>query len=328
MRPLDRRQFLKRSLLLLGGLTGAGAIVDLAVRGATTVPPPPLGAIAMPSPTPSAPTATPGLPGPTDAPLATATPPPAGAPEAVAVRWPEPTPGLQPPNGFDLRVPVLMYHRVVDPAAAGDSLPGLVVPPMLFAAQLAQLHALGWRTITLAQLAHALQHGQRPTPRTFVVTIDDGWLDGATEALPILQGLGYHATYFVIGGRIGRPGFLGPADLRTLVAAGMEIGDHTFDHLSLPQLTPARQQYEIVAASARIAQVVGQAPVTFSYPVGRYSPAAEEALAQQGFALAVTTAPGTGASWPNRFVVPRHRVSPDTSPRILLAQLELAGLGL
>ena len=327
MAPLDRRQFLKRSLLLLGGLTGAGAIVDLAVRGATT-PPPPLGAIARPVPSPSAPTATPGLPEPTAAPLATATPPPAGAPDAVAVRWPEPTPGLQPPTGFDLRVPVLMYHRVVDPAAAGNSLPGLVVPPALFAAQLAQLHAIGWRTITLAQLAHALQHGQRPAPRTFVVTIDDGWLDGATEALPILQGLGYQATYFVIGGRIGRPGFLGPADLRTLVAAGMEIGDHTVDHLSLPQLTPARQRYEIAAASSRIAQVVGQAPVTFSYPVGRYSPAAEETLAQQGFALAVTTAQGTGASWLNRFVVPRQRVSPGTSPRILVAQLELARLGL
>lgn len=328
MALLDRRQFLKRSLLLLGGLTGAGAIVELAVRGATTAAPPPVGGIAMNMPSPSALIATPGPSGPTDTPLVAASPPPAGPPQAVAVRWPEPTPGVRPPNGFDLRVPILMYHRVVDPAAAGDSLPSLVVPPALFAGQLAQLHAVGWRTMTLAQLAHDLQHGQRPGPRTFVVTIDDGWIDGATEALPILQRLGYNATYFVIGGRIGRPGFLGPSDLRALVAAGMEIGDHTFDHISLPRLTPARKKYEIAAASARIAQTVGQAPVTFSYPAGHFSPAVEDALAQQGFALAVTTVPGLGASWLNRFVVPRQRVSPATSPSVLIAQLELSQLGL
>ena len=80
------------------------------------------------------------------------------------MRWPEPTPGLQPPNGFDLRVPVLMYHRVVDPAAAGNSLPGLVVPPMLFAAQLAQLHALGWRTIAWPSSRVPCGTASAPTP--------------------------------------------------------------------------------------------------------------------------------------------------------------------
>ncbi|HXR26458.1 MAG TPA: polysaccharide deacetylase family protein [Candidatus Baltobacteraceae bacterium] len=226
-----------------------------------------------------------------------------------------------------MRVPVLMYHRVTDPADAGDSLPGLVVPPQLFSAQLSLLHTAGWRTLTLAQLAQNLQHGRAVPPRTCVITIDDGWVDGATQALPVLQRVGYTATYFVIGGRIGRPGFLGASDLQTLAAAGMEIGDHTFDHISLPRLDPTRQRFEIAAASQRIATVVGQAPVTFSYPAGRWSPSLEELLAQQGFGLAVTTAEGTGSTWLDRFIVPRQRVTPDTSPVSLLAQLELAQFG-
>jgi peptidoglycan/xylan/chitin deacetylase (PgdA/CDA1 family) len=331
MADLDRRQFLRRGLMVLGALTGAGAISELvglaATPGSSTSSPTP-GAARLPAasattitgPTPSTPPPPPPWIAPND-------PQPGGPPIAEAVRWPEPTPGVQPSAGFVLRVPVLMYHRVVDPGQAGDSLPGLVVPPQLFAAQLTLLHDAGWHTVTLAQLAQDLERGRAVPRRTCVITFDDGWLDGVTQALPLLQRLGFAATYFVIGGRIDRPGFLGASDLRELVAAGMEIGDHTFDHVSLPRLDPARQRYEIAAASQRIAQVVGQAPVTFSYPAGRWSPALEELLAQQGFGLAVTTEEGTGSTWPNRFVVPRQRVSPSTSPGSLLARLELTQLG-
>jgi len=38
----------------------------------------------------------------------------------------------------------------------------------------------------------------RPPDKTFVITIDDGWDDGYTYALPILQSHGFVATYFVI----------------------------------------------------------------------------------------------------------------------------------
>ena len=70
----------------------------------------------------------------------------------------------------------------------------------------------------------------KPPAKTFVITIDDGWDDGYTYALPILQSHGFVATYFVIAGRIDRPGFLTSAHLQALVAAGDEIGDHTMDH--------------------------------------------------------------------------------------------------
>ena len=219
-----------------------------------------------------------------------------------------------------------MYHRIVDPAQAGDSLPGLVVPPALFAAQMRVLHAAGWRTITAAELASSLQHGVAVAPRTFVVTIDDGWRDGYTEALPVLQAFGYRATYYVIGKRIGARRFLGGAELQALAAAGMEIGDHTFDHHALPSLPSRMRRFEITAGADRIAQAVGQAPVTFCYPDGRFTVDVEAQVAQAGFGLALTTQPGTRASWSTRYAIPRLRVTPGTTPAALLARMQLAQL--
>jgi len=249
-----------------------------------------------------------------------------------------------PANGaagsFTLHVPILMYHRIVPRALAGDSLPGLVVPPATFAAQLGALAAAGWHTITMATLANDLQANVSPPARTFVITIDDGWYDGYTYALPILQSHGFVATYFVIAGRIDKADFLSTAQLRALVAAGDEIGDHTMDHVSLPALTAARQTYEIDAAAARIAQATGYWPESLAYPSGgvdsqvatavaacqelRIAVVEDRAVTVQPAASQATLAPRMPAiveAWANRFVVPRMRVSPGTTPAALLAEL-------
>lgn len=326
MGQLTRRQFLRASAWLLIGATGAVSLVrealtsldlDEAPRSVTDA--------VVPQPVPRGPVQ-PIAPAPTPAGAHPTIPAPGmdGEPPVIQVaRWPVPTPGLAPPTSFTLRVPILMYHRIVDPAQAGDSLPGLVVPPALFAAQMRTLHAAGWRTITAAELASSLQHGVALAPRTFVVTIDDGWRDGYTQALPILQASEHRATYYVIGKRIGTRRFLGGTELQALAAAGMEIGDHTFDHHVLPSLSSLARRFEITAGADRIAQAVGQAPVTFCYPDGRFSTDVEAQVAEAGFGLALTTQPGTGASWSNRFALPRLRVTPGTTAAALLARMQL-----
>ncbi len=92
--------------------------------------------------------------------------------------------------------------------------PGLVVSPDLFAAQLEALVAAGWRSITAAELAADLAAGDRPPPRTFVITFDDGRSDGYTQAFPILRRLGLVATFYVITGRIGMANNLSASQLR------------------------------------------------------------------------------------------------------------------
>ncbi len=315
---VSRRAFLVSGFWALAAATGAGAGLEVLARQARR--------LASPSPAPKgAASDAPATAGPVAGvgPGSSAVPGahPAGAP-GQAAPWPTPVPGHVPPDGFALIVPVLMYHRIVPPEEAGDSLPGLVVDPTLFAAQLGALRAAGWRGVTVAQLAHALQFGRPLPPRTLAISIDDGWDDGYVHALPALQQAGFSATYYVIGRRIGAGSFLSAAHLRALVAAGMEVGDHTFDHIALPALSGTRQAYEIGAASARIADVLGHAPVTFSYPAGAFDPAVEEAVQEAGFGLAVTTEEGAVQTWAGRFSAPRVRVSPSMSPTTVVATLE------
>ncbi|MER3418962.1 MAG: hypothetical protein C4343_07760 [Chloroflexota bacterium] len=230
--------------------------------------------------------------------------------------------GIRPPVGFVLHVPVLMYHRIVPVAEAGNSLPGLVVPPQLFAAQMAALAAAGWHTITAGDLAADLAAGRRPPPRTFVITFDDGYDDGFTYAYPILRAHGFVATYFVVAGRIGRTAdALTPQQVQALAAAGMEIGDHTYDHIDLAAASPSVVRYEIVAAALRIQALVGRPPVSFAYPFGRYSAAVETAVREAGLQIAFTTVEGSWESWATRFDAPRLRVGPWTRPATLLALL-------
>jgi peptidoglycan/xylan/chitin deacetylase (PgdA/CDA1 family) len=249
-------------------------------------------------------------------------------------------------SSFTLNVPILMYHRIVPVALAGDSIPDLVVPPQTFAAQLDALDAEGWHTITMATLANDLQARIKPPSKTFVITIDDGWDDGYTYALPILQQHGFVATYFVIASRIDVSSFLSSAHLRALVAAGDEIGDHTMDHVNLTAQSPAKLTYEIDAAAARIAQVTGYWPESLAYPSGHEDSRVLAAVAAcQGLRIAVieghlvvqgpaapqqsgaSPAPAPTAmlqayeTWAFRFVIPRIRVTPGTTPAALLAML-------
>jgi len=273
---------------------------------------------------------------------------PKSVPDAIPVRR-----GIVAAASLTLHVPILEYHRIVPSAEAGRSLPGLVVPPETFAAQLEGVAAAGWHTITMATLADDLQAGVKPPPKTFVITMDDGWDDGYAYAFPILQQHGFVATYFVIAGRIDLSGFLTSAHVRSLVAAGDEIGDHTMSHFNLTGGSAATRQYEVDAAAARIAQVSGQWPESLAYPGGHENAqAAASVAACQELRIAVieglvtpqtpvaSQTPGTSKkpsasptprpteppvlneTWANRFTIPRIRVGPGTTSANLLGELD------
>ena len=341
------------SLLAAAGLTvflaAAGWMAMYSGRAiaptGTPVPPTRLATLPTAGPT-SSPTLTPW---PTIASL-TGTPPPSyplvNSCNPASVRGATPVPPARLKAGaFALQVPILMYHRIVPNAEAGDSLRGLVVPPATFAAQLDALWSAGWHTITLATLANDVQAHVKPEPRTFVITIDDGWDDGYKYALPILGKHGFVATYFVIAGRIDHPGFLSSIQLQALVASGDEIGDHTMDHIGLAKLASSKLAYEIDAGAARIAQATGRWPESFAYPSGVFDARAVAAVgACQSLRIAVieefaqppkpapsatppAAPPVALETWVNRFVVPRIRVSPTTTAAKLLAALDPLAAG-
>jgi peptidoglycan/xylan/chitin deacetylase (PgdA/CDA1 family) len=298
------------------------AILALVASGCSSGLPPAVTAPAS-SPSPSAAAVPSAAPSPAPD---VSTDPVAPAPSLPSFRPPVVPARAPVAAGFVIHVPVLMYHRIIPPAQAGDSLTSLVVPPTLFAAQMDALAAAGWHTITAARLLTDLASGIRPAPKTFVISFDDGYDDGYTYALPILKAHGFVATFYVITGRIGNaPGpleALTPQHVQALAAAGMEIGNHTVNHVDLATASPITRRYQIVAASVRIQELVGAAPVTLAYPFGGWDAAAAADVQAAGIGIAFTTVEGAREAWATRYASPRVRVGPGTTPAMLLALVQ------
>jgi peptidoglycan/xylan/chitin deacetylase (PgdA/CDA1 family) len=231
--------------------------------------------------------------------------------------WRGTLPFVPRPAAQTVNVPVLIYH-VFQPAEAAPDQVDYAISTRLFDAQLDLIRARGWRAITAAELARLLETGGRPGLKTFVITIDDGLSDTLTQALPLLQRHGYVATSFVVAGRMGTSGYLSWDEVRRLRDAGIEIGNHTWDHLGMADLSPDEQARTVREAQRTIEAELGSAPRTFAYPGGSYNDGAIAAVRGAGIQAAFTTASGRAVSWANRLTIPRLNVSGAWSPELLL----------
>jgi peptidoglycan/xylan/chitin deacetylase (PgdA/CDA1 family) len=173
------------------------------------------------------------------------------------------------------RLTVLVYHQVGPTANDGST-----VSVDRFREQMEHLKAHH----EIVPLAEGVRRLRCPNRRRLVaVTFDDGYLDNATVAAPILDELGIPATFFVATDLIGsrRPfphdarSGRGPQphmswdDLRRLRDAGHAIGSHTCSHVDLGIVSPAEAERELADSSRRIAHELGEPPRLFAYPYGR-----------------------------------------------------------
>jgi peptidoglycan/xylan/chitin deacetylase (PgdA/CDA1 family) len=91
----------------------------------------------------------------------------------------------------------LTYHRVDDPAARPDLMPGLIsATPGAFADQIDAI-ARHYRPVSMAEILDALAGPQRLPPRAVHVTFDDAYADFASDAWPILRSRNVPVTLFV-----------------------------------------------------------------------------------------------------------------------------------
>jgi peptidoglycan/xylan/chitin deacetylase (PgdA/CDA1 family) len=104
---------------------------------------------------------------------------------------------------------VLTYHRVDEPSARPDLLPGLLsATPSAFAEQIDDL-ARVYRPVSMAEILEAVDDPRRLPSRAVHVTFDDAYVDFATNAWPILRARNVPATLFVPTAypEAGGPGF-------------------------------------------------------------------------------------------------------------------------
>ena len=121
-----------------------------------------------------------------------------------------------------------------------------------------------------------------------------------------------------LGAALPKDLMMGPAQIRCLHNAGMQIGGHTVNHPILAVLGEPRARAEIVDGKRRLEDIIG-APVTlFAYPNGKpgrdYGPRDVELVRQAGFAAAVSTMRGVANRDSDIFQLPRFTPW-DRSPR-------------
>ena len=75
--------------------------------------------------------------------------------------------------------------------------------------------------------------------------------------------------------------------LRAWVAAGHEVGNHTWDHPCLDRCTPEEQRRQLTAAHAWLTEELDLTVTSFAYPNGNWAQAAEQQLRTLGYRAAV-----------------------------------------
>ena len=216
------------------------------------------------------------------------------------------------------QVPVLMYHVVGEPPP-GAAWPQLYVSAAEFADQVDWLAENGYQAVTLTDVWDNWRGAAALPPRPVVLTFDDGHRSVRTSALPLLSRLGWPAVLNLKVGNL-EPGSFTEGDVRRLVAAGWELGAHTFTHPDLRTLDAAALEHEVAGSRTEIERRFGARVNFFCYPAGRYDARVVAAVRRAGFVGATTTVEGL-ATATRPYELARIRVSRGDGVRGLASAL-------
>jgi peptidoglycan/xylan/chitin deacetylase (PgdA/CDA1 family) len=144
------------------------------------------------------------------------------------------------------------------------------------------------------------------------ITFDDGNASDLEHALPALYRRGLTATFFVVAGRLGAPGFLDARGVRALAAAGMEIGCHGMRHRPWRRLDQHALQEELVHAKRLLEDVVERPVTEAACPFGSYDRRVLRHLRRCGYTRVYTSDRGTAR--PGDWIQARNTVHPGDGP--------------
>lgn len=219
---------------------------------------------------------------------------------------------------------IVMYHGIggADGVSAAD-----------FRAQMALLRSRR-RVVPLIELSNRLED---PTATDLAaVTFDDGYVDFAELALPILADAGLHATLFVPAGRVGGTNewdagvmherrILDAAGLRRLDPRHVEIGGHGFSHCRIVGLRGAGLERETAGSRRVLEDLTGRPIRLFAYPYGQrgdFDRAAEHAVEAAGFELACSTCFGRSSRESERYRLRRVGIEPGDDLDVVAGKLD------
>ena len=222
---------------------------------------------------------------------------------------------------------VLFYHRVSDDSDE------LAVTPAHFREQMEYLAGKGYEAIDVLTAVELQEAGELP-PRTVALTFDDGYLDVAEHALPILSDRGYRATVFVAPAVVDGaasfswytepPPLLDWDDIAGLDREGtLRFEAHSLTHPNLPALDEAAARDEIAGSRDALAERLGREVLAFSYPSGLFGDREQRLVAEAGFRIAVSCEPGVNNGATDPLALRRRQI--DARDSLLDFRAKLGG---
>jgi peptidoglycan/xylan/chitin deacetylase (PgdA/CDA1 family) len=214
------------------------------------------------------------------------------------------------PDASGLRI--LFYHRI------SDDRDELAVSPRKFRLQMDHLASQSYRVVDVLEAAALLDRGD-PPPRTVGLSFDDGFLDVAEQALPLLAERGFRATVFVAPAVIDGwasfgwyeypPPVLGWDEIVELDGEGtLRFEAHSLTHPNLLTLRDTAARKEIAGSKAALEARLGRPVHAFSYPSGLFGIRERGLVAAAGYRVAVSCEPGVNSRGTDRLSLRRMQI--------------------
>lgn len=208
--------------------------------------------------------------------------------EAIAQLGAAPWPNISL-QAAEARVPILMYHDVLEPKEVFFDL-----TPAEFESQLQIMLENGLTPISTDQLVQHLRTGAPLPEKPVLLTFDDGYLGHYENVYPLLNKYQVPATFFIFPGKVdgavvGRS-TLTWDQLKTMAADPLvTIGSHSVTHpADLRTLSDEDLIYEVAESKRQLESQLGVSMRYFSYPTGHYDDRVAQAVADAGYLAAFT----------------------------------------
>jgi peptidoglycan/xylan/chitin deacetylase (PgdA/CDA1 family) len=173
----------------------------------------------------------------------------------------------------------------------------------MFEAQLACLRDEGFVAIGPAELDAFLRLDAPLPERPVMLTFDDGYVDFAEHAWPLLKRYGFEASVFIVPAKVGgcadwdeASGEAAPLmdwdTLRALASEGLDLQSHSHTHPPLTTLGVGELYREAEESAEAMERELGRRPTVFCYPYGAHDVVVQRVMEECGYRLALTTEPG------------------------------------
>ncbi|MCJ7458720.1 MAG: polysaccharide deacetylase family protein [candidate division Zixibacteria bacterium] len=173
------------------------------------------------------------------------------------------------------RTLILLYHRLLSRKENLSKINSeervYLLKEEEFIKQLEYLHSEEWNTISVEQLLESLKNRTSLPEKSLIISFDDGNQTDYTIAFPLLEKLGFKATFFLTSDFIDTPGHLSKSQIQKMSQAGMEFGTHGKTHKFLSTLDENELKLELQESKKVLEEITGKKIDLLSLPGGYHS---------------------------------------------------------